>query len=112
MGDRNVRYVVMTKPVHSVYGLPVPGYKRLSYIPDGLKKEDIETIYGLRIVQTCGGGGCNQELYPVKIEPWVVFETCYSIDEVKRAYKRALSAVGADFIRVFRQVPNDVKVHF
>lgn len=112
MGTTNVAYWIMTKPIHSVYGLPVPGKGRASTPPPGLKKEDIETLWALKIKKSCGGGSCNQELYPMHLEPFVVFGVCYSIEEAKRVFKRALAAVGEEHITVLQQVPTEVRIKF
>lgn len=107
MPQVQTQYWIMVKPLHPVYGFPVPGFNRLSRVPDGIEPEEIETFYFRKYVVSCGGG-CPWEIYPVKQPVFGLFEVCYSIHELRRAYRRALKIWGESNIQVLQRVSHDV----
>ncbi|MCX7610398.1 MAG: hypothetical protein N2043_02270 [Ignavibacterium sp.] len=112
MGTKNVRYIVMVKPIHKVYGVPIPGVGRLNNMYKNVPKEDVETLYFVERKIVCGGSDCDKILHPLDLEPWCVFEVCYSIEECKKSVKKALDFYGEDYVKVFTDIPFDLEVQF
>ena len=107
MPSIQTEYWLMVKPLHPIYGFPVPGKGRLSKKIDGIDSKEIETFY-FRKYQVVCGTGCPFTIHAVQQPVWGLFEVCYSLEELRRAFKRAIKIYGASNVTILQHMNSEL----
>ncbi|MCX7610397.1 MAG: hypothetical protein N2043_02265 [Ignavibacterium sp.] len=101
-GVRNSKteYWVFVRPLHKAYGKPVK--KTQKQIPE-VPHDYVKHLF-YRKKKHCYTSGCPFEVYAVDEEVFCLFEVCYSIEEAKKSFKKALKTWAKEDIKIIQRI--------